>query len=369
MWPGERTMEARKIGAVVKGRPVYVVQENDSVLDAARYMTEYGVEAVPVLDDGRLVGMFAGRDLMARVVALGLDPAATRVGQVMTSKVAVVDAESDCQDAAALMDRLQVQHLPVLTGRRLVGCVSLRDLREVEAEGAQVQARFVEETGTMVKREEMGETREALVDRLRAIPGGEHVYMCYSCGTCVGSCMMQKVEPSYNARRLIQKVVRGMAEEAFEDRTAWLCSACDLCYSACPQQIHISDVLQAVRELAVDTGYQTVLETAEVDQTTCVACGLCVEICPYEAIDLQETRIMGQARTVAHVDANRCMACGLCAASCRSSSIELEDGFSNEALMTDLWQWMGETQAVPAVEVEVAVPAHAAQSAWVEAQE
>jgi heterodisulfide reductase subunit C/CBS domain-containing protein len=362
-------METRKVGAVVKGRPVYVVQQGDSVLDAARYMTEYGVEAVPVLDDGRLVGMFAGRDLVARVVALGLDPATTEVGQVMTSKVAVVDAESDCWEAAALMDRLQVRYLPVLTGRRLVGCVSLRDLQDIETEGAQVEAKFVEETGTTMKRQKMDETREALVDRLRAIPGGEHVYMCYSCGTCVGSCMMQKVEPSYNARRLIQKVVRGMPEEAFEDRTAWLCSACDLCYPACPQQIHISDVLHAVKELAVESGYHTVLKTAQVDETTCTACGLCVEICPYEAIELQEKRIMGRARTIAHVDANRCMACGLCAASCRSSSVELADGFSNEALMADLWQWVEETQAVPAVEVEVGVPAHAAESTLVEARE
>jgi ferredoxin len=160
-----------------------------------------------------------------------------------------------------------------------------------------------------------------------------------------------------------------MAEEAFEDRTAWLCSACDLCYPACPQQIHISSVLKAVRELAVDAGYQTVLETARVNQSTCVACGLCVEVCPYEAIELQEVRVLGQARTVAQVDANRCMACGLCAASCRSSSIELADGFSNEALMGDLWQWVGETRAVAAVEVAIGEPMHAGQSAWAEARE
>jgi heterodisulfide reductase subunit C/CBS domain-containing protein len=360
-------METRKVGEITRNRPVYVVQESDSVLDAARYMTEYGVEAVPVLDDGRLVGMFAGRDLVARVVALGLDPATTRVGQVMTDKVAVVDADSSCDDAAALMDRVQVRHLPVLAGTRLVGCVSLRDLQTVESEGTQVEAKFVEATESTKKRHKMDESRQGLVDRLRAIPGGEHVYMCYSCGTCVGSCMMQKVEPSYNARRLIQKVVRGMAEEAYEDRTTWLCSACDLCYPACPQQIHISDVLYAVRELAIEAGHQTVLETAKVDQTTCVACGLCVEVCPYEAIELQETRIMGRARTVAHVDANRCMACGLCAASCRSSSIELADGFSNEALMADLWQWVGETQAARGV--EVVVPAHAVQTSLVGAEE
>ncbi len=362
-------MEARTVGEIVRNRPVYVVQQSDSVLDAVRYMTEYRVEAVPVLDDGRLVGMFAGRDLMARVVALGSDPATTRVGQVMTNKVAVVDADSSWHDAAVLMSRLELQHLPVLAGRRLLGCVSLEDVRSVESEGTQVEPKFVEETYDVGKRQTMDEPREALVDRLRAIPGGEHVYMCYSCGTCVGSCMMQTVEPSFNARRLIQKVVRGMAEEAYEDKTAWLCSACDLCYPACPQQIHISDILRAVRELAVEAGYETVLDTAQVDESTCVACGLCVGVCPYEAIELRETRVMGHARTLAHVDANRCMACGLCAASCRSSSIKLDGGFSNEALMEDLWEWVGETQAARSVEISVVVPEEAVQSSLVGARE
>jgi heterodisulfide reductase subunit C len=362
-------MEARTVGEIVRNRPVYVVQKSDSVLDAVRYMTEYRVEAVPVLQDGRLVGMFAGRDLMARVVALGSDPATTRVGQVMTDKVAFVDADRSWRDAAVLMNRLELRHLPVLDGRRLLGCVSLEDVQDIESDGVQVEPKFVEETHNAKKRQMMDEPRDTLVDQLRAIPGGEHVYMCYSCGTCVGRCMMQMVEPSFNARRLIQKVVRGMAEEAFDDRTAWLCSACELCYPACPQEIHISDILNAVRELAVEAGYQTVLETARVDETTCVACGLCLEVCPYEAVELQETRIMGHARTVAHVDTNRCMACGLCAASCRSSSIELDDGFSNESLMEDLWDWVGQTQAVRGVEIDVVVPEQIARSSLVEARE
>jgi len=184
---------------------------------------------------------------------------------------------------------------------------------------------------------------EVFSDQVRAIPGGEHLEMCYSCGTCVSRCLIQqKIDPTYNPRRLIRKAMLGLDQEAFGDMTTWLCSACDLCYPACPQEIHISGVIQAIRELAVQAGRTSPVKTAVVDEQTCVACGLCVEVCPYEAITLAETSVMfrGRSVTVAHVDANLCMACGLCAASCRSSSISLPDEFSNEALVEDMWDWI-----------------------------
>jgi ferredoxin len=134
----------------------------------------------------------------------------------------------------------------------------------------------------------------------------------------------------------------GMEQAAFEDRTTWLCSACDLCYPTCPQEIHISAVIGAVRELAIRAGYRSPIKTAQVNGLTCVACGLCVEVCPYDAIALAEASVMGRGRqvTIAVVDPNRCTGCGLCAASCRSTSIELPDEFSNEELVAELWNWM-----------------------------
>ncbi len=166
--------------------------------------------------------------------------------------------------------------------------------------------------------------------------------------------MQQKVEPAYNPRRLIRKVMMGLDQEAFKDRTTWLCSACDLCYPACPQKVHISEVIAAVKTLAIEAGHTPQFKTAVVNEQTCVACGLCVAVCPYKAVKLQEIP-MGPHRTkpVARVDANRCMACGLCAASCRSTSIGLTEPysaenrmtwqraeeFSNESLIEQLWGW------------------------------
>jgi len=126
-------MGKRTVGEIVLGRPVYVVQEADYVLDVARYMTEYKAEAVPVLSDDRLVGIFSERDLMTRVVAAGLDPRSTRVRAVMTpiqsANAVALDRDTSSQEALAAMKQLNAHHLPVTAGRRLVGCVSLQELQ------------------------------------------------------------------------------------------------------------------------------------------------------------------------------------------------------------------------------------------------
>jgi len=180
------------------------------------------------------------------------------------------------------------------------------------------------------------------VDEVKAIPGGEFVEMCYSCGTCVSKCMIQqKGEPEFNPRRLLRMVMMEMKDEAFDSRTTWLCSGCDLCYPACPQEIHISGVIHAVKSLAVKNEKETILKTSVVDQQTCVACGLCVEACPYEAIKIIQTKVPYRGLVqVANVDPGLCMACGLCSAVCRSTSIGVPEEYTDESVVEDLWDWL-----------------------------
>lgn len=180
------------------------------------------------------------------------------------------------------------------------------------------------------------------VDEVKAIPGGEFVEMCYSCGTCVSKCMIQqKGEPEFNPRRLLRMVMMEMKDDAFDSRTTWLCSACDLCYPACPQKIHISGVIHAVKSLAVKNEKKTIIKTAVVDQQTCVACGLCVEACPYEAIKIIETKVPYRGViNVASVDPGLCMACGTCSAVCRSTSIGVPEEFTDESVVEGLWTWL-----------------------------
>jgi len=177
---------------------------------------------------------------------------------------------------------------------------------------------------------------ETFADQVRAIPGGEHLELCYSCGTCVSKCMIQqKVEPAYNPRRLLRMVMMDMREEAFESPTTWLCSACDLCYPACPQEIHISGVIGAIKQLAVEAGYESPLETVSVDESLCSGCGVCVMACPYEAPYLVEKEIEGKMDCVSEVDVNKCMGCGICVAACPLGAISRK-GVSNREIVKQI---------------------------------
>ena len=172
--------------------------------------------------------------------------------------------------------------------------------------------------------------------QVRSIPGGEHLELCYSCGTCVSKCMIQqKLEPEFNPRRLLRLVMMDMHEEAFKSPTTWLCSACDLCYPACPQEIHISGVIGAVKQLAVEAGYESPLETVVVDEALCSGCGICVMTCPYEAPHLIEKEVNGVMDRFSEVNAEKCMGCGMCVAACPIGAIARE-GVSNEDVASQM---------------------------------
>jgi len=122
----------KTIGTVVKGREVYFLRGDQSVRDAALYMTERRIGAVAVLDGTRLAGILSERDIMGRVVARRLDPDATKVGDVMTRELIVAEVKESHEDGVRKMKQAGCRHLPVVDAGNLVGMVSLRDLLQVD---------------------------------------------------------------------------------------------------------------------------------------------------------------------------------------------------------------------------------------------
>jgi coenzyme F420-reducing hydrogenase delta subunit/heterodisulfide reductase subunit C len=148
--------------------------------------------------------------------------------------------------------------------------------------------------------------------------------------------IQQKVEPKYNPRQLIRMVMMGMRDEAFENPTTWLCSACDLCYPACPQGIHISQVIGAVKQLAIEAGYSSPLETVSVDEALCSGCGICTMACPYEAPKLIDKQDNGEIDHISWVDTNKCMGCGTCVGACPLGAIS-RSGVSNQEIREQIY--------------------------------
>ena len=113
---------------LVKDRRVYSVDAESSVLEAARFMMEHNIGAVPVLRDGELVGIFSERDIMNRVVAIGRSPGSTLVSEVMTANPKAVSVSESVENSLFLMREHGFRHLIITDGKQLKGLVSLRDL-------------------------------------------------------------------------------------------------------------------------------------------------------------------------------------------------------------------------------------------------
>jgi CBS domain-containing protein len=124
----------KPISAVIQGQDTAVVQRQSSVVEAVQMMTARNIGAVPVVDEERLVGIFTERDVMARVVAVGLDPKSTQVGEVMSPDLVTADVRDTCDTCLRRMQQARVRHLIVLNNGRLAGILSLRDLLAVDAD-------------------------------------------------------------------------------------------------------------------------------------------------------------------------------------------------------------------------------------------
>ncbi len=113
---------------LLKDRKVYSVDSTRTVLEAARFMMEHNIGALPVLRDGALVGIISERDIMNRVVAIGRTPGTTAVAEVMTANPRAVDANESVEECLFIMREFGFRHLPIVDGKELKGLVSLRDV-------------------------------------------------------------------------------------------------------------------------------------------------------------------------------------------------------------------------------------------------
>ena len=126
---------------LVKDRKMYSIDAASSVLEAARFMMEHNIGALPVLRNGELAGIFSERDIMNRVVAVGRTPGTTLVSEVMTANPRAVPADETIEECLFIMREFGFRHLPIVEGKELKGLVSLRDVLMHQAAELERQAR------------------------------------------------------------------------------------------------------------------------------------------------------------------------------------------------------------------------------------
>jgi CBS domain-containing protein len=124
-----------------KGDFVEQVGRGSTVVEAAQRMNERHIGAVVVTDGEAVVGIFSERDLLGRVVAARKDPASTRVGDVMSTPVAVCHLNTSLDECRSVMTAKRVRHMPVVEEGRLVGIITSGDIMAAEV---QVQQQTIE---------------------------------------------------------------------------------------------------------------------------------------------------------------------------------------------------------------------------------
>jgi CBS domain-containing protein len=120
-----------KIAQLIANRPgseVFACDAQASVAEVIALLAEKRIGAMPVLEGGRVAGIFSERDVVYRMAQEGAACLERRVGEVMTAPAITVEPDMAVLEALALMTRRRIRHLPVVENDVMCGFISIGDL-------------------------------------------------------------------------------------------------------------------------------------------------------------------------------------------------------------------------------------------------
>ena len=113
-----------------KGKEVWSVTPKSTVFDALKVMSEKGIGALMVMDDGKVKGIITERDYARKIILIGKASPKTAVEEIMTpaENLYTVKPETNAEECMVLITGKRIRHLPVFDGGALVGLVSIGDV-------------------------------------------------------------------------------------------------------------------------------------------------------------------------------------------------------------------------------------------------
>jgi CBS domain-containing protein len=100
------------------------------VFDGLKLLANYGVGAMVVLEQGKLVGVFSERDYTRKVALQGKNSRETPVAEIMTRSVITVPSDARTKECMLLMSQNKIRHLPVMDGAKVLALLSIRDIMD-----------------------------------------------------------------------------------------------------------------------------------------------------------------------------------------------------------------------------------------------
>ena len=107
---------------------VHTVRPDQMVIDAIKLMAEKNIGAVPVVRDGKVVGIVSERDYARKMELKGRASVGTPISDIMTHDVETVDSHYTLDQCMSIMTERRLRHLPVVDEGQLTGLLSIGDL-------------------------------------------------------------------------------------------------------------------------------------------------------------------------------------------------------------------------------------------------
>jgi len=111
------------------GGDVDTVSPDETVYDALALMAKKEIGALVVVENGKMVGIISERDYARKVILKGKSSKETPVREIMTSDVIYVSPDQKAGKCLSLMTKKRIRHLPVLEKDRLVGLLTIEDIK------------------------------------------------------------------------------------------------------------------------------------------------------------------------------------------------------------------------------------------------
>ena len=130
------------IAIILQGREgaVFTASPDELVESVVARLAEKRIGALPVVENGEVLGIFSERDVIYGLASHGAALMAKRVGYVMTAPAITVTADTPVLSALSLMTRRRIRHLPVADGVQISGFVSIGDLVKYRIEKIEAEA-------------------------------------------------------------------------------------------------------------------------------------------------------------------------------------------------------------------------------------
>lgn len=126
-----------------KGSTIYSIRSDASVYDAVKQMVDHNVGSLLVLDPDGVKGIITERHYLREIVLQGRTSKTTKVREIMTTEVVVVESNRPLEECMAIMSGRRIRHLPVVSDGELVGLVSIGDMVKQIADDREVEIRYL----------------------------------------------------------------------------------------------------------------------------------------------------------------------------------------------------------------------------------